>query len=346
MLPQLSTSNLLTMRADSRTKTIRRARRESASFPRAAGFTLIELLVVIAIIAILIGLLLPALQRVREAGNRVKCANNLKQMGLAALNHESTYKRLPGGGWGERWVGEPDRGTGKGQPGGWIYQLLVFVEQDNLASWGAGLPRTQQVMVNRQRVGVTNPLMNCPTRRNSGPFINRQPVTYYNCQGFPPVLARADYAANVGDISKDENGPGPGSLAEGDDPKFWRQPKYATKDLHGVIFQRSEIKIADITNGTSNTYLFGEKYLNPASYYTQDDESDDEAMYIGMDNCVIRSTANPPMHDRRGVQDGYRFGSAHDAGCNMLYCDGRVEFVAYTIDPAVHRRAGNRLGSP
>jgi prepilin-type processing-associated H-X9-DG protein len=77
-----------------------------------------------------------------------------------------------------------------------------------------------------------------------------------------------------------------------------------------------------------------------------DDESDDEAMYIGMDNCVIRSTANPPLHDRRGLMDGYRFGSAHEAGCNMLYCDGRVEFVAYTIDPAVHRRAGNRLGSP
>src|SRR5262249_4060955 len=105
---------------------------------RAAGFTLIELLVVIAIIAVLIGLLLPAVQKVRESSNRIKCANNLKQMGLAALNHESTYKRFPGGGWGERWVGEPDRGTGNSQPGGWIYQLMLFIEQDNLASWGAG----------------------------------------------------------------------------------------------------------------------------------------------------------------------------------------------------------------
>jgi prepilin-type N-terminal cleavage/methylation domain-containing protein/prepilin-type processing-associated H-X9-DG protein len=344
-MPQLPTSKRLVVCAGSGTKTTQRARGPFPGCGRAAGFSLIELLVVIAIIAILIGLLLPAVQKVREASNRIRCANNLKQMGIAALNHESTYKRLPGGGWGERWVGEPDRGTGKDQPGGWVYQLLLFIEQDNLARWGAGLPRTQQMAVNSQRAGATNPLLNCPTRRNSGPFVNRQPVTYYNCQGFPPLLARADYAANVGDINKDENGSGPGSLAEGDDSKFWKQPKYSTKDLHGVIFQRSEIKIADITNGTSNTYMLGEKYLNPASYYTQDDESDDEAMYIGMDNCVIRSTANPPLHDRRGLMDGYRFGSAHEGGCNMLYCDGRVEFVSYTVDPAVHRHAGNRLGS-
>src|SRR5262249_24148508 len=248
-MPQLPTSRSLMVRAGSRSKTLPHTSGPSLRVDRAAGFTLIELLVVIAIIAILIGLLLPAVQKVREASNRIRCANNLKQMGIAALNHESTYKRLPGGGWGGRWVGEPDRGTGKSQPGGWVYQLLTFVEQDNLASWGAGLPRSQQLAVNRQRVGATNPLMNCPTRRNSGPFLNRQPVSYYNCQGFPPVLARADYAANAGDINKEENG-GPGSLAEGDGPNLSRQPKYSTKDLHGVIFQRSEVRIADITNGT------------------------------------------------------------------------------------------------
>jgi prepilin-type N-terminal cleavage/methylation domain-containing protein/prepilin-type processing-associated H-X9-DG protein len=312
---------------------------------RAAGFTLIELLVVIAIIAILVGLLLPAVQKVREASNRIKCVNNLKQMGIAALNHESTYKRLPGGGWGERWVGEPDRGTGASQPGGWIYQIMMFIEQDNLRSWGAGLPRAQQLQINTQRVGMPVPIMNCPTRRTGGPYTNRQGLSYINCASPPPVLARADYAANVGDQAKDENGPGPGSLQEGDTATFWKNSRYATKEITGVVFQRSEIKIADITNGTSNTFLFGEKYLNPASYATQDDESDDEAMFIGMDNCVMRCTQVPPLQDRRGYQDGYRFGSAHVAGFNMLYCDGRVEFVNYNIDQTVYQRAGNRFGS-
>jgi prepilin-type N-terminal cleavage/methylation domain-containing protein/prepilin-type processing-associated H-X9-DG protein len=348
-MPQLPTSDLPVVRAGSRKikgTVPLSSRGQSPLFCRASGFSLIELLVVIAILVILIGLLLPAVQKVREAANRIKCANNLKQMGIAVLNHESTYRRFPGGGWGERWVGEPDRGTGSTQPGGWIYQLLTFLEQDDLRGWGAGLPPDRRMQINTQRVSMPTPLMNCPTRRTRGPFANQQRLTYFNCAGYPAWLARADYAANIGDVNKDENGPGPATLKDGDDPKFWKQPKYSTKDLHGVIFQRSEIKIADIMNGTSNTYLIGEKYLNAASYYSQDDESDDESMYIGMDNCVARCTANPPLQDRRGLQDGYRFGSAHDAGCNMLYCDGRVEFIAYTIDKTVHKRAGNRLGSP
>jgi prepilin-type N-terminal cleavage/methylation domain-containing protein len=114
------------------------------------AFTLIELLVVIAIMAVIAGLLLSAVQRVREVASRIHCANNLKQIGIAALNHESVYGRFPGGGWTGRWLGEPDRGTDRNQPGGWIYQLLRFLEQDNLATCGAGLPRAQQLQINSQ----------------------------------------------------------------------------------------------------------------------------------------------------------------------------------------------------
>jgi prepilin-type N-terminal cleavage/methylation domain-containing protein/prepilin-type processing-associated H-X9-DG protein len=308
----------------------------------AAGFTLIELLVVIAIIAILVGLLLPAVQKVRESSNRIRCGNNLKQMGIAFLNHESTYHRFPGAGWTGKWVGEPDRGTDISQPGGWIYQILSFIEQDNLQSWGAGLPRAQLLEISNQRIGTTNPLMNCPTRRTGGPYANRQSIVYINTKGAAPWLARADYAACAGDGQMDEVEGGPGSLQQGDDPKFWRQFARSDRQFHGVIFQRSQIRIADITNGTSNTYLVGEKYLNAASYLTQDDETDDETMYVGTDNCVLRTTSSPPLQDRRGLTDGDRFGSAHVGGCNMLYCDGHVDFIAYTIDPAVHRRAGDR----
>src|SRR5271165_3556364 len=97
-----------------------------------SGFTLVELLVVIAIIGILIALLLPAVQAARESGRRVQCSNNLKQLGLGVLQHVDTCGRFPSDGWGWGWVGDPDHGNRMGQPGGWIYNTLPFIEQQAL----------------------------------------------------------------------------------------------------------------------------------------------------------------------------------------------------------------------
>ena len=91
---------------------------------RKSGFTLVELLVVIAIIGILIAMLLPAVQAAREAARRLQCSSQLKQIGVAFHNHAATHRHYPTGGWGWRWIGDPDRGYGKAQPGGWVYNIL------------------------------------------------------------------------------------------------------------------------------------------------------------------------------------------------------------------------------
>ena len=132
------------------------------------AFTLVELLVVIAIIGILVSLLLPAVQSAREAARRSQCLNNLKQLGLGMLNHESAHQFFPSGGWGWYWVGDPDRGTGAEQPGGWVYALLPYIEEGPLYDDGAdGQPdllTPQQLAGSARRIQTPLPGHQCPSR--------------------------------------------------------------------------------------------------------------------------------------------------------------------------------------
>jgi prepilin-type N-terminal cleavage/methylation domain-containing protein len=306
-----------------------------------AGFTLIELLVVIAIIAVLVAMLMSAIQAAREAANRARCMNNLRQMGIAAHNHHSVFDRFPTGGWGWNWVGDPDQGTDQNQPGGWIYNLLAFMEEDNLHNMGAGQAAAQKQVAAQQMIGTAVSSFMCPSRRTAQPYQNTRGAGYVNAPNAPALMGRSDYAANCGSQRVDEYFGGPGSLAQGLDPTYngWHDPTQLT----GVVFERSLIGIRDVAEkGTSNVYLFGEKYLNPDHYTNGADGGDNENMYVGFDNDISRDTADPPLHDTKGNSDTFRFGSAHSAGVIMLYCDGSVRPVPYTIDPAVHLDAGNR----
>lgn len=100
--------------------------------PMTRGFTLVELLVVIAIIGVLVALLLPTVQAAREGARRIQCSNHLKQLGTAALNHLDAHRIFPTNGWGCFWIGDPDRGVDWQQPGGWIFNLLTYVEQNDV----------------------------------------------------------------------------------------------------------------------------------------------------------------------------------------------------------------------
>ncbi len=154
---------------------------------RASGFSLVELLVVIAIIGILVSLLLPAVQAAREAGRRSQCQNNLKQLALGALQHENSKKFFPTGGWWYAWVGDPDQGSGRNQPGGWIFCLLPYIEQVQLAQLGAGL-QSQSAAKNAfgtQLATTPLPTLYCPSRRSVQTY-------QYNYQSFPQYCAQLE----------------------------------------------------------------------------------------------------------------------------------------------------------
>ena len=157
-------------------------------------------------------------------------------------------------------------------------------------------------------------------------------------------MARTDYAGNSGSTGTNQCGSGPGSLAEGDNPAYWTSGSYASGEVcNGILYQRSHVRMRQITRGTSNVYLVGERYMNPSNYYTGVDGADNESMYVGFDNDIYRSsTAGVPKMDTPGYASDSLYGGVHYAGINMAFCDGSVRVIDYNIDPTVFGKGGNR----
>jgi len=321
-----------------------------------SAFTLVELLVVITIIGILISLLLPAVQSAREAARRLQCSNNLKQLSLACLNHESAHSFLPTGGWGCFWLGEPDRGVDKHQPGGWLYNILPYLEQQSLRDLGVGKSDADKKTALLTLVHTPLAMMNCPSRRPSVLYPNAS--TYlathgdvkfvgYNAGGVynseaNNVVARGDYAGNAGSITPWAWG-GPESF-DGETTGFAKGGTAGDLVFNGVLFLRSQTTMSDIRDGASNTFLVGEKYLDPENYATGLDGSDNENMYTGFDCDTDRWTfeTDLPRQDQPSYSNIYCFGSAHVAGFNMAFCDGSVRSISYSITANVYSCLGNR----
>jgi len=316
-------------------------KRNSFSRPH-HGFTLVELLVVIAIIGILVALLLPAIQAAREAARRAQCINNLKQIGIAFQNHHSTHNRLPPGGWGWKWTADPDKGTGMEQPGGWTYALLPFIEQQNIYSLGTdGNP---DVITEDQKAGAAQrdqspiSLFVCPSRRNAQLYSlsKRYPYRQLNSLQSITEIARCDYAACVGDGRVEFSFPRSNSAVTN---FVWN--KNAEKS-NGICYQRSVIDFSRVTDGTSNTYMVGEKFLNPFSYEDGSDFTDAESIYAGNNDDVLRSTQLVPLQDNLDLGFNDRFGSAHPGIWHVVLCDSSVRGIRYEIDLEVHRALGVR----
>ena len=307
---------------------------QRAAGTRQLGFTLVELLVVIAIIGVLVALLLPAVQAARESARRMQCANHLKQIGLAAHNHADTMGYFPTAGQSGYYnpvtAVRTKQGSspvvGKDQQWGFFYQILAFIEQKNI--WE--MPNDDDVKSTPVKI------LFCPSRRAKAIVRNTTPRVALN-----------DYVGN--------GGAGYNFNSTFQHP-MWQPSANVSRGGHGVMIAvlppangLNPVRFADITDGTSNTVLAGEKALS-VQMYLGGDGNDNQGWWIGMDSDITGgiyrtvSPATPPPYKlqidgRWGPANTYNYsgnfsmyGSAHPGGLNVVFCDGSVRNIKYSID--------------
>jgi prepilin-type N-terminal cleavage/methylation domain-containing protein len=354
---------------------------------RRNGFTLVELLVVIAIIGILVALLLPAIQAARESARRIECKNKLKQIGLAIQNHVDTYKVFPTGGAEynpviTNYLDAGGKPYGPDKQGlGWAYQILPYLEEGAI----------KRITTNTQLQGTVVSAYICPSRRTA----SMASTTANNVAG--QFVFLADYAA----AQPCTNQCPPGSAGCPDPaPKYdpsksvpltrpfydlaaqsfwggraWQKPLPRDLEVYDGVIVRSawhwQLKkilnnprptsMAKITDGTSKTFLIGEKYVRIDLYSGGVSWSDDKGWSDGWDLDVMRSTCFAPLQDGDpigfsfqplnstndifGTQaDIYYFGSAHIGGFNSVYADGSVHTLGYDIDLVLFNSLGTKAG--
>jgi prepilin-type N-terminal cleavage/methylation domain-containing protein/prepilin-type processing-associated H-X9-DG protein len=313
---------------------------------RRRGFTLIELLVVIAIIAILIGLLMPAVQKVREAAARAQCANNLKQIGLAMHTHHDTRKALPPGGVNTDFNGTACYTT-------WAIEILPYIEQGNLYKQYDQLQfntAAKNNAVGQQRV----PVYECP----SDPLIGKLEVPGSGPRPGGQLWMHGSYRANSG-----RGSPTNAETAwDTFEPYYWpggtlnqsfRGPLHGTglpyngvpaqnfKD--GVGAMGGPERFGSITDGLSNTIMAGEltftDQTDRATFWAYTYASYNQSSFLT--ESRILGTSYLKCWKPDGVHDGGAgannpckrgWGSMHTGGMNMLLCDGSVRFLSFNVD--------------
>jgi prepilin-type N-terminal cleavage/methylation domain-containing protein/prepilin-type processing-associated H-X9-DG protein len=296
---------------------------------RQRGFTLIELLVVVAIIAVLIGLLLPAVQRVREAASRLKCKNNLKQIGLALHGYHDRMGCFPPG-----YTSALSASDGIGPGWGWGAFVLPDLEQESLYRL-IDLSQPMTAAGSHDRVRQTNlSVFRCPSDPRQDPI----PLSEFANPGdLTTPLARSNYVGCYGNT-----------------PFLGESPAVLTTHLiidgisgRGMFYRNSRTRIADITDGLSNTLAIGEKNAKntmaswvgivPGATWRS---ANDLAVYgripSNLPAALVLGHAcrqHPPSAEAGVAED---FSSPHINGVNVLFADGSVHAIRTTIDMAVY----------
>jgi prepilin-type N-terminal cleavage/methylation domain-containing protein/prepilin-type processing-associated H-X9-DG protein len=278
------------------------------------AFTLIELLIVVAIIGVLISLLLPAVQKVREAANRASCENNLHQLGSALMNHQLDFQVFPTNGGPAPgqvnqtateggWWGTPNpNALPRDQPGSWAYSILRYLEQQNA------------VTTNNQ--GVPARVFLCPSRGRNQPQVVppvdpiTPSVTYTSVGGKNP-WCKTDYAGNWYVLVN----------------RWW---------AGGCPLVGLPLSVNDISDGTSNTILVGEKAMDPQRYNTGGWWFDEPIFTGGSDGTCRNGTVvvSDVVAGRTGTSP-WNWGSPHIAGAQFLFVDGSVRTIPFGTDGSI-----------
>lgn len=292
------------------------------------AFTLVELLVVIAIIGVLVALLLPAVQAARESARRTQCANNLKQMGIAMHNYHDTFQVFP--------FGWSDRGAG------WTTMILPHIEQKNLwdtLGFNESNNWDSDNTPNERACGTFISTFRCPSMNGLVP-------NHVTNQGIPNRVP-ASYRGVAS------------STADSDDPSTSKSGRHLELlDMEGIFFCCSKVRMAEISDGTSNTVMIGESRWET---FAQDGNQMD-FWYIGSPqidpcNCLTGKGATEqsefcgstgvPFNARAipstsGYVKEQSFTSLHPNGAQFALADGSVRFVAFTVNGVTYQALGSR----
>ncbi|MEP3480101.1 MAG: DUF1559 domain-containing protein [Fuerstiella sp.] len=305
---------------------------------RARGFTLIELLVVIAIIAILVSLLLPAVQQAREAARRTQCKNNLKQIGIAMHNYHDVYNTFPMGS-APAYLETNGNIQASRECYGWQFAILPMLEQKNIADQANGFgSNLRDVLANMANDGQADqlfpelPAFQCPSDTTGGRLQAGMRRNNFNGNG-----------RGAGGMTSNWKPPTSNYIGCTGLDEVSVPIRAGFREPHGVIYNYSSVRFRDITDGTSNTIMVGERDKDGGAGSWIGNRNAAGGGTHGADYTLGRTT--PPINDPVNTGSDRRtdgFSSQHTGGAQFLLCDGSVTFLSENIQHSTQLNRGDR----